>query len=266
MTARTDTYKFQQQLLDKTTDRKKYTKDEQANSYRYEIRYFPELKGRRAILHPLKEKKYEELQQSRGIAINNTRTRKQLLEKVKIEASQAKHDDRDRLHEVNNYVNISKDINKVVEIGFRVPLNLELYRQLDCQVFGYDIVNFNVKIARDLGYDCARMDLSNYGKQNLEELKDADLVICYHVMEHLSRPDLALRNIFSNMKEGALFHVEVPIERLNYPNIDAGHMFTFYDHDLERFLQNTGFELVRDPTAKEGYERCLVKKQTEYKT
>ena len=69
---RINTYKFQKQLLGKTKDRKRYMKEEQVENYKYEVRYFPEIQGQRAVLYPLKEKKYEELQQSRGIAPNKT--------------------------------------------------------------------------------------------------------------------------------------------------------------------------------------------------
>lgn len=258
---RINTYKFQKQLLGKTKDRKRYMKEEQVENYKYEVRYFPEIQGQRAVLYPLKEKKYEELQQSRGIAPNNTNTRKDLLSKIKKEINDVKKDDLERLEEITNRINVKQDINKVVEIGFRIPRVLEIYQQLDCETFGYDVVDFNVKIAGDLGYHCDKMDLCDYGNQNLNQLQNADLVVCYHVIEHVSRPDLALRDIYSNMKNGALFHVEVPIEPFRYPNIDAGHMFTFHKHDLGKFLKSAGFQFLIDPTIRKGCERCLVYKE-----
>ena len=175
---RINTYKFQKQLLGKTKDRKRYMKEEQVENYKYEVRYFPEIQGQRAVLYPLKEKKYEELQQSRGIAPNNTNTRKDLLSKIKKEINDVKKDDLERLEEITNRINVKQDINKVVEIGFRIPRVLEIYQQLDCETFGYDVVDFNVKIAGDLGYHCDKMDLCDYGNQNLNQLQNADLVVC----------------------------------------------------------------------------------------
>lgn len=257
---RINTYKFQKELLDKTKNRTQYMREEQIDNYKYELRYFPELGAPRAILHPIGEKKYEELQGSRGIAPNNTKSRKQLLEKVKKELNEVKRDDSERVSEIANRVNIVEDINKVVEIGFRIPMLLELYQHLDCETFGYDVVDFNVKVASDLGYQCERMDLSDYGNQNMDQLKTADLVVCYHVVEHVSRPDLAIKDIYNNMKEDSLLHIEVPIEPLRYPNINAGHMFTFHRYDLARFLHSVGFELFSEPTISRDYERYLVYK------
>lgn len=259
--SRINTYKFQKELLKKTSNRREYMLNEQIQNYRYERRYFPELPGVRAILYPLQENKYEELQGSRGIAPNNTRTRKDLLEKVKKEIGEVKQDDCDRAWEVANHINIVEDVDKVVEIGFRIPMVLEMYKHLGCSTFGYDVVDFNVKVARDLGYDCARMDLSNYGNQRMEELRDADLVVCYHVMEHVSRPDLAIKDVYNNMKTDALLHIEVPIEPYEYPNVDSGHMFTFHKHDLAKFLRATGFELFAEPKVARDYERYLVYKK-----
>lgn len=257
---RINTYKFQKELLSKTKNRTQYMRQEQTSNYRYEVRYFPELNASRGTLHPIKEKKYEELQGSRGIALNNTNSRKQLLEKVRKEVNEIKRDDLERISEIENRVNIVEDISKVVEIGFRIPMLLEMYRHLDCETFGYDVVDFNVKVASDLGYQCERMDLSDYGNQNMDQLKTADLVVCYHVVEHVSRPDLAIKNIYNNMKKNSLFHVEVPIEPLTYPNVDVGHMFPFHRYDLAKFLHNAGFELFSEPTISRDYERYLVYK------
>ena len=82
---RINTYDFQKELLGKTKNRTQYMREEQIDNYRHEVRYFPELGAPRGILQPAKERKYEELQASRGIAVNNTNSRKQLLEKVKKE-------------------------------------------------------------------------------------------------------------------------------------------------------------------------------------
>lgn len=259
--SRINSYKFQKELLSKTSNRREYMKNEQIQNYQYEVRYFPELEGLRAILHPLKEKKYEELQGSRGIAPNNTKSRKELLEKVRREIQEVKQDDFERAFEISDYVNVVESIDKVVEIGFRTPMILEMYKHLDCKTFGYDVVDFNVKVAKDLGYNCERMDLSDYGNQDLDELKDADLVVCYHVVEHVSRPDLALRDMYNNMKTNAILHIEVPIEPYRYPNIDSGHMFTFHKHDLAKFLRATGFELYGEPKVTRDYERYLVYKK-----
>ena len=262
---RINSYKFQKELLGKTKNRSEYMKQQQLENYRYEFRYFPELDAPRGILHPTEEKKYEELQSSRGIATNNTNSRKQLLEKVSKEIYEVKKDDSERISEIANQVNIAQDITKVVEIGFRVPLNLNMYRHLDCETFGYDVVDFNVKVARDLGYQCERMNLSDYGNQNLDQLKTADLVLCYHVIEHVSRPDLALRDIYNNMKSDSLLHIEVPIEPFRYPNIIVGHMFAFHEHDLAKFLQSVGFKLVSKPRISKNYERYLVCKERDLK-
>ena len=262
---KTNTYKFKKDLLDKTKDRKSYMHVFQRNHYTPTVFYFPELKAERKILVPMKKDKYEELQSSRGISVNGTETRRQLLDKVRKEIEEPNYADLERMNELMRYANTAKNCNikRVVEIGFRIPRVLEMYRRVGCDVFGYDVVDFNTKVAQDLGYNCRTVDFSDQGGQNPEEINTADLVVCYHVLEHMPRPDIALRNIYKNMKKGSLFHVEIPVEP-GVPNFQAGHMFPFHPDDMQHFLLHTGFRIhelkVGFSTTHPNMERYLVSK------
>ena len=55
------------------------------------------------------------------------------------------------------------------------------------------------------------------------KISESDLVVSYHMLEHLSDPTVAIKKIFKSMKNKAVFHVEVPIET-GTPRIRFGHM------------------------------------------
>ena len=127
------------------------------------------------------------------------------------------------------------------ELGFRVPKLLKFYKDRGMKVSGYDVLEINILSATELGYDVQRYDFNDCSDQL--EISDSDLVVSYHMLEHLSDPLKAVKKIYSSMKPGAYFHVEVPIEP-GIPNIRYGHMFPFEKADLGRMLDMSGFILL----------------------
>tara|TARA_R100000008_G_scaffold84941_2_gene73607 strand:- start:418 stop:1248 length:831 start_codon:yes stop_codon:yes gene_type:complete len=156
------------------------------------------------------------------------------------------------------------EVASVAELGFRIPRLLKYYQQAGKKAVGYDVVNFNVLVGKQMGYDARHKDL-NDPDVDLSDLSDFDLVISYHVLEHVSRPDLLVEKIFQNMKDESFFHVEVPIEPEG-PVIRYGHLFPFHKHDLFHMLQHAGFYvgMACNTTHPGGgnIERYLVKKTT----
>lgn len=84
-----------------------------------------------------------------------------------------------------------------------------------------------------------------------------DLVILWHVLEHLEDPDGTLRGVYDLMKPGGLLLIEVP----NYTSLQsrvsgehwfhldvAHHLQHFSRQGLLRFLQTSGFQILKVTT------------------
>lgn len=132
-----------------------------------------------------------------------------------------------------------------VEIGFRQP-RLMNYAQnvMGLDVLGFDVVNANVLVARELGYDAHTHNMGDASKK-LPKFPKRSLVCCYHMLEHISDPRVGLQKIYDAMDETSLLHVEVPCEsawdEVRLPNLDAGHLFNFAPTNLEDFARDIGF-------------------------
>ena len=147
----------------------------------------------------------------------------------------------------NTYGITKKDttIKSFAEVGFKNPKLLKYYKDDGIKdIIGYDVIDINIEVAKSMGFDAHYADLNYMPECNLSLLSNMDLVVCYHVLEHVSRPDIALLNIFRSMKKGSFFHVEVPIEMGTIPNLSAGHMFGFFAQDLYKFLLSVGFKVL----------------------
>ena len=104
-----------------------------------------------------------------------------------------------------------KPESSICEIGFRTPALLKYF--LDCgakNAIGYDVVQFNVMVAKELGYNVKHADIGE--KSPDIDLAGIGLVMCYQVLEHVTDPLKAISNIFNKMDSGCDFHVEIPIE------------------------------------------------------
>ena len=185
------------------------------------------------------------LQCSRGISIGDNSNIDELADKVSHDDMLMRDVDFARADELDEVVGSEmKGLNFLVEMGFRVPRLLNYYKERGVKkVKGYDVVKFNVEVGNKLGFDTEVKDFNNLGL-NLKDLNDVDLLLGYHVLEHLSRPDLVLANIYNNLKRGALLHLEIPIGPVVIPEVGKGHLFTFHPRDLGRILDNAGFKVL----------------------
>ena len=191
-----------------------------------------------------KEREYEMLQCSRGITIKeDQKTIDDLIKYIEDSEMALGPQDLIRAKDLEIEIDINK-VKSVVEMGFRVPKLLKHYRDRGVEnVKGYDIVNLNVNAASKMGFDVEQRDFNNLENLDLSDFKDADLVLSYHMLEHVSRPDLLLEKLFESMKSGAYLHVEVPIE-VDGPHLEHGHLFPFHPEELARLAHRTGFSLI----------------------
>lgn len=196
-----------------------------------------------------KDEKYEMLQCSRGITVEaGHNNQKQLENDIRENQLITDYRDKVRIDELDlifEKLNIDKTkLNNFCEIGFRIPRLLNYYSNNGYKnAIGYDVVKINVDVANNLGYNAYRQDLNDIENCELSELVNSDLVVSYHMLEHVSRPDLAIAKIHDHMKNGAYFHVEVPIEP-DGPRLRYGHLFPFHPHDLHEMLKAAGFTII----------------------
>jgi hypothetical protein len=213
-----------------------------------------------------KQRDYEMLQASRGITIEKEHASIDVLVSD-IEKNQLKVIESDlvRINELEKLLETHGfKVNTLAEMGFRIPRLLNHYKSNGVEaVKGYDVVNLNVLVGQKMGFDVKNKDFNDVESLDLSDLKDVDILLSYHVMEHLSRPDLTIEKIYDNMKKGALMHVEVPIEP-GGPMLRYGHLFPFHKGDMKRFLESADFEVISfsEETHPGGpaIERYLVKK------
>ena len=128
------------------------------------------------------------------------------------------------------------------ELGFRVPRLLKHYCDTHGMLAsGYDVLELNIIAGRHVGYDVHRYDFDECE----EDLRiDADLVVSYHMLEHVTDPLQAVIKIHDAMKPGAFFHVEIPVEGPGMPNIRYSHMYAFHPRDMEKMLTLAGFRAL----------------------
>ena len=221
---------------------RKYPWTENANDLRYCL-------GRKA------SQKYADLQSIRSnwwhwddAATGVTKLKRQLEEKAKTLFSSDDPTDTSmvvRINELehikkNGYADLSDDAS-IIELGFRFPTWMEYFHQKGVKFVGYDVVKFNVLVAKALGYDARFYDFDDC-EPDLD-LTEGDLIMCYQMLEHVSDPYAALLKIFDSMKSGAYLHAEIPVEP-GFPRVKFGHMFPFGEEDLQKMVQYAGFEVI----------------------
>ena len=216
--------------------------------------------GKRTVLVKKSNENYVDLQASRGINIVTREEEEEFVGKVK-NSLNPNEGEIVRIKEIENHFQ-DKKITGFVELGFRTPSLLDYFSKThDCTTWGYDVVPLNIEVAKNLGYDGRHYDLDEC-KEDLD-LKGANLVSAYHVIEHVSDPLQAVQKIYDAMDSGSTFHVEIPIEP-GEPRIEYGHLFAFEEGDLNAMLQEVGFRVVSLTvnTHKGGpqIERCIAKK------
>jgi hypothetical protein len=136
---------------------------------------------------------------------------------------------------------------KFCEIGFRVPkLMLHYHESKGMDPMGFDINPLCVEIAKKMGYKAQTLDLMS-ANDVIPNMSDASLVVCYHVLEHVSEPLSCLRKIYNNMSSGSYLHIEVPIEP-STPRLQYGHLFPFEIGDLKKIAEKVGFDVLTQST------------------
>ena len=127
---------------------------------------------------------------------------------------------------------------KFVHLGCR-SLNLLNYYSKNgfAKTVGCDINELTVGVCRKLGANAA---LFNMMKDVPLVIKDADVIVAYHVLECSPDPLNFLKRLKNKLSIGAQLHVEVTIEP-GTPRIRYAHLFPFEKGDLQAMLIEAGF-------------------------
>ena len=193
------------------------------------------------------EENYTALQQARSLAGGSSEKNiEKAKEKVISEIHNLEPQDWVRFNELSTAFRVlfhdaKYQPKSMCELGYRVPRVLDYYRKKGWEVSGYDVVEMNNFLARELGYDVKFYDFNSFDGEL--DLGGIDLVVSYHMLEHVSDPLPAVQKIFDSMKDDSYLHVEIPIEP-GLPRVEFAHMFPFEPGDMLKMLQEAGFTVL----------------------
>lgn len=207
--------------------------------------------GERICFQRKDDASYEDLQSSRGISAQQQDIERMLAQigddMTIIESDRVRIDEIDAIFVQLVKTGFNIKHTGFAELGFRIPRLMKYYADmLDVPVFGYDISPLSIGVTQHLGYDARHYDFDRCDDEL--DLQGASLVVSYHMLEHVSDPQVAVNTIFDAMDYGAFFHVEIPIEP-GLPRLQFAHMFPFEMHDMLHMLTNAGFVVITRSTA-----------------
>ena len=200
------------------------------------------------------------LQLSRGMSLSLDMTPDEAYNRIQFLLNNIIESDTVRINELD--VLLSEEQKKILniedytpksffEIGYRIPRLQNFYKKKGLIEGGCDINDFNVDSGKMLGFNCFKADLSENFEIN--SLKSFNLIVCYHVIEHLTNPLVFLRRLYRMTSPKTLFHFEVPIEPEG-PYLESAHLFAFHENDLLRMINMVGFRpfALSNNTHKDG--------------
>ena len=199
--------------------------------------------GKRNIYSPIDHQYNENLQGTRGIPLGRDTTRDEMKLRIDEMINHIQDSDMLRIKELDYVIeNIFPDrkFNHFCEIGFRIPRLQNFYMKRGMKERGFDINRFNANLGKSLGFDCRLYDLNVEDKI---DISDCDLIVCYHVLEHVSDPFEAVKLLYRSSSPGSLLHVEIPVEP-DGPRLRYGHLYPFFAKDMQQMLEMAGFKII----------------------
>jgi len=144
---------------------------------------------------------------------------------------------------------IIPNFKNILEIGCGLGFFLNEAKKENKKILGfepgetfYNFIKNNNQIAKYVIND----DFLNYSEKNI----DVDLVVMFHVLEHLEDPNLILKKIFDKTNENVNLVVEVPdIDQcdngLGLMNYHFGHRWYFSLYSLNKILKKNKFYIYK---------------------
>jgi hypothetical protein len=220
--------------------------------------------GKRIYAIPKDNDVYREVQDSRGLNSGPDATVESIINTMKKEITLVEADNvrLDELIELNKQHKIFDSEKGLFEIGFRSPKVIECVGKKYFKFArGCDISRISVEACKRLDYDVKEVNISN--EEFSLDVNDIKLIVCYHVLEHVSSPLNTLKVIYEQVEKNTFMHIEVPIEP-GMPRLSYAHMHEFQKKDLNKMLELSGWKILSHShkTHSDGpfIDRCLVVK------
>lgn len=202
--------------------------------------------GRKKVWKPIENKNTIELQESRGIGINEDTDIDFILENINSSMILVESDllRIEELDQILIQLKREDSIKNFLEIGFRVPKIQEYYKKtMNCNAHGIDINNFNVELFKELNFNVHQFDLNKDRNISKSLSTKFDLICCYHVLEHVEDPEKSIQEVFNALNDEGILHIEIPIERQN-PQIEYGHLIGFEPNELGSLITQLGHKII----------------------
>lgn len=158
-----------------------------------------------------------------------------------------------------------RDATSVLDFGCAFGATLQWLRSCGWKTRGYELTDGFVNYGRNiLGLDIVQSkepDKSDYGQH--------DLVICYHVLEHVQKPDELLPILKKCLKPGGVIELSVPVwfgpldepsgnHTLDYENLfHIDHIQVFSHNSIRRAIDKAGLKIVKEDTLTYGHTFLL---------
>ncbi len=88
------------------------------------------------------------------------------------------------------------------------------------------------------------MNITLIDEDELDNLRNIDLIIMSHVLEHVTDPGEFLLKAFKTLNVGGAIFIEVPCLDFLHKNLDEPHLLFFDKKSMEVLLETTGFKTV----------------------
>jgi len=201
--------------------------------------------GKRNVYIPIETQFNEQLQASRGFTLNLDKEIEVIKSQVADEIDNISESDILRITELdyiaeNHYAFSDTIFNSFCEIGFRIPKLQNFYKKRGLAERGFEINSFNVALGKAMGFDCRE---NNLNKSDSIDIEGCDIIVCYHVLEHVSDPFKVVKCLYDSASPGSLFHIEIPVEP-DGPRINYGHLYPFFKDDMGKMLELSGFKII----------------------
>jgi len=146
------------------------------------------------------------------------------------------------LKKLNQYVPVKKGKERtVLEIGCSIGGAASLLSERGFKVYASDVSRYAVERAKKLS---PKINFSVFDIQKGIPLKiKFDLIIAFEVVEHLQKPEQAIKYIYNNLDSGGILVISTPYP---YPWIysDPTHINVRYPEEWVKIMKNTGFKNV----------------------
>lgn len=138
------------------------------------------------------------------------------------------------------------NIKTIFEIGAGAGGILKPFSDAGKKVAGCDFDQEYIAFGRNAGIELFRGDFKEFSR----ELRNADLIIMSHVLEHLVNPLKSLQEIEAFLKKGSYLFIQVPgifnMEGYGDPILyfQNAHVFNFHEQYLKTLLKAAGFSII----------------------